>query len=193
MDQINALKQMPDSTIDYSDIPPVNFSTARWRDTKLYRPVKVQKTFRVDADVLHAFSETGKGYMTLINTVLRDYVDFSSDVVLKEVRTLTSKEDYAGIAQVVNGALTLRPELKGYLPGKVRAAILNQWLRAFADVDLTPVVKEIGRDPEWWTVILEFETDPVRLPKVLALARRKIDQLLAGQNSRPAKGVLRTG
>jgi len=174
---------MPDSEIDYSDIPEVNFSSPRWKDSRLFRPVKVQKTFRVDADVLQAFSETGKGYMTLINTVLRDYVDFTSDVVLKQVRAKVPKEDYAGIAHLVSGALALRPELKSYLPGKVRAAILNQWLRGRTHADLTPLLNEIGQNPKWWVVILEVETDPLRLPIALKAARNKIDQVLLSQSS----------
>ena len=179
MDQIKALQEMPDSEIDYSDIPRADFSSARWQGTKLFRPVKVQKTFRVDADVLQAFSETGKGYMTLINTVLRDYVDFSSDIVLKEVRARVPTQDYAGIAHIVNGALALRPELKNYLPGKVRAAILNQWLQGKVTVDLAPLMEEIGQNPDWWVVILDVEADPLRLPKALKVAKRNIDQLIA--------------
>jgi len=179
MDEIKALKAMPDSEIDYAEIPRADFSSARWQGTKLFRPVKVQKTFRVDADVLQAFSETGKGYMTLINAVLRDYVDFSSDIVLKEVRVRVAREDYAGIARIVNGALALRPELKSYLPGKVRAAILNQWLQGKAMVDLASLMEEIGRNPDWWAVILEVESDPLRLSKALKVAKRNIEQLVA--------------
>jgi uncharacterized protein (DUF4415 family) len=186
VEEIRRLKAMPDSAIDYSEIPPLDFSAPRWRDSRLYRPVKVQKTFRVDADVLQAFSETGKGYMTLINSVLREYVDFSSDVVLKEVRARVAKQDYAGIAHIVKGALALRPDLQSYLPVKVRAAILHQWLAgnrvAGSGAGLAPLLEEIGRDPGWWSAILKAETDPARLPKALRLAKRNVEQLLAGNS-----------
>lgn len=60
--QLEALREMPDSKIDLSDIPEVS---------EMYRPVKKQTTIRLDADVLAWLRSHGKGYQTRINTILR--------------------------------------------------------------------------------------------------------------------------
>ena len=58
---LEALSKMPDSEIDYSDIP----------DEHLYRPAKKMTTVRLDADVLAWLRSQGKGYQTKINAILR--------------------------------------------------------------------------------------------------------------------------
>jgi len=58
---LEALGKMPDSEIDYSDIP----------DEHLYRPAKKMTTVRLDADVLAWLRSQGKGYQTKINAILR--------------------------------------------------------------------------------------------------------------------------
>lgn len=71
--ELTALQAMPDSEIDYSDIPPVK--PEEWRDAvvgKFYRPIKQQLTLRIDADVLDWFKKQGRGYQTRINELLRD-------------------------------------------------------------------------------------------------------------------------
>jgi uncharacterized protein (DUF4415 family) len=60
------LAKMPDSAIDYSDIPAM---TAE--DEPLYKPVKKLTTVRIDADVLAWLKTYGKGYQTKINAILR--------------------------------------------------------------------------------------------------------------------------
>jgi uncharacterized protein (DUF4415 family) len=69
------LAAMPDSKIDYSDIPK---QTA---DVKWTRPGalisgenKQQITLRLDSDVLDFFKNTGARYQSRINAVLREYV-----------------------------------------------------------------------------------------------------------------------
>ena len=59
---LDALEKMPDSAIDYSDIPHQDF---------LYRPVKKITTVRIDADVLAWLRSFGKGYQSRINAILR--------------------------------------------------------------------------------------------------------------------------
>ena len=59
MSALEALSKMPDSEIDYSDIPP------------LYRPAKKMTTVRLDADILAWLRSQGKGYQTKINAILR--------------------------------------------------------------------------------------------------------------------------
>lgn len=64
--ELEALRQMRDSEIDYSDIP------ATPKDAKLYRPVKKSTTIRLDADILLWLKSKGKGYQTRINQILRE-------------------------------------------------------------------------------------------------------------------------
>lgn len=59
---LDALNKMPDSEIDYSDIPPHDF---------MYKPVKKVTTIRLDADVLAWLRTYGKGYQSRINAILR--------------------------------------------------------------------------------------------------------------------------
>ena len=67
------LAEQPDSTIDYSDIPPLK--KGFWKNAvrnPFYRPVKKQLTVRLDADVIAWLRRQGKGYQTRMNAVLRD-------------------------------------------------------------------------------------------------------------------------
>ena len=70
--ELQALQAMPDSEIDYSDIPAT--TSNRWHGAKVgefYRPIKQQLTLRIDADVVAWFKGQGKGYQTRINELLR--------------------------------------------------------------------------------------------------------------------------
>jgi uncharacterized protein (DUF4415 family) len=67
-----ALASMPDDKIDYSEIPPL--TDGFWKHAvrnPFYRPVKLQLTVRLDADVVAWLREQGKGYQTRINALLR--------------------------------------------------------------------------------------------------------------------------
>lgn len=70
--ELAALAELPDDSIDYSDIPSLSedaFKTAiRGR---FYRPVKQQITARVDADVVDWLKSYGKGYQSRLNAILR--------------------------------------------------------------------------------------------------------------------------
>ena len=71
--ELTALADMPDSDIDYSDIPPMD--DAFWKNAvrnPLYKPTKTSTTVRVDADVLAWLKSQGKGYQTRINAILRE-------------------------------------------------------------------------------------------------------------------------
>lgn len=76
--ELRALAEMPDDTIDFSDIPRT--TAADWVGAevgKFYRPLKRQLTLRVDADVVEWFKRAGgdgKGYQTRINRALREYM-----------------------------------------------------------------------------------------------------------------------
>jgi uncharacterized protein (DUF4415 family) len=70
--ELAALKAMPDSEIDYSDIPPLTNSF--WKNAirnPFYKPTKASTTVRVDKDVLLWLRSKGKGYQTRINQILR--------------------------------------------------------------------------------------------------------------------------
>lgn len=70
--EISELSKLPDSKIDYSDIPllPEEF----WKiaaSNPFYKPTKTSTTVRVDSDVLAWLKAQGKGYQTRINAILR--------------------------------------------------------------------------------------------------------------------------
>jgi uncharacterized protein (DUF4415 family) len=67
------LAAMPDDTIDFSDIPPMD--DAAWANAirgRFYKPTKTSTTVRVDSDVLAWLKSQGKGYQTRINAILRE-------------------------------------------------------------------------------------------------------------------------
>ena len=67
------LAALPDSAIDFSEIPPLKESF--WKNAvrnPFYRPVKQQLTVRLDADVVAWLRRQGKGYQTRLNRVLRE-------------------------------------------------------------------------------------------------------------------------
>jgi uncharacterized protein (DUF4415 family) len=67
------LAARPDSEIDFSDIAPLKASF--WKNAvrnPFYRPVKLQLTVRLDADVVAWLRQQGRGYQTRLNGVLRE-------------------------------------------------------------------------------------------------------------------------
>ncbi len=69
---MQALADLPDDRIDYSDIPPT--TAADWRNAergRFYRPVKKQLTVRIDADIVAWLQAKGKCYQTKLNQILR--------------------------------------------------------------------------------------------------------------------------
>jgi len=66
------LAAMPDSHIDYSDIPELDETF--WKNATLIEPEGTQQvTLRVKKSVLEAYKSTGKGYQTRMNAVLESY------------------------------------------------------------------------------------------------------------------------
>ena len=79
--RLAALAAQPDSSIDVTDIPPLDESF--WRNAvrnPFYRPVKQQLTVRLDADVIAWLRRNGGGYQTRLNRMLRE-------AMLKDVET----------------------------------------------------------------------------------------------------------
>jgi uncharacterized protein (DUF4415 family) len=74
---LKRLRAMPDSAIDYSDIPRLNKSF--WKTAKLTMPEpKDRLTIRVDHDVVQWLKKRGRGYQTRINAILRSYMEAQS-------------------------------------------------------------------------------------------------------------------
>jgi len=71
--QLRAAAALPDHQIDTTD--PDAAEATDWSGAirgRFYRPVKKQKTLRIDADVLAYFEAQGPGYLTRMNSVLRE-------------------------------------------------------------------------------------------------------------------------
>ncbi len=71
--RLEALAEMPDDEIDFSDIPPLDekFWQNAVRNT-FYKPTKKSTTVRIDSDVLAWLKRGGKGYQTRLNAILRE-------------------------------------------------------------------------------------------------------------------------
>lgn len=75
--ELARLTAMPDRDIDTSDIPV----TKGWSNAivgKFYRPVNLQVTLRIDADVLNWFKTHGRKYQSAVNAALREHVQRKS-------------------------------------------------------------------------------------------------------------------
>ena len=71
--RLQAIADKPEADIDYSDIAALTPEFwVRHRPTPI--EPKAQVTLRIDQDVLDYFKESGKGYQTRINDVLRCFV-----------------------------------------------------------------------------------------------------------------------
>ena len=73
--RLEDLENIPESAIDTSDIPELYASF--WSQAKLVKPLTKQAiSLRVYRDVLEWFKNPGKGYQSLMNAVLRSYVEY---------------------------------------------------------------------------------------------------------------------
>lgn len=74
-EEMQALRDLRDEDIDYSDIPPQ--PSTGWRRVSDLIPAenKQQITLRLDADVIQFFRATGRRYQSRINAALREYVN----------------------------------------------------------------------------------------------------------------------
>lgn len=76
--ELARLRRMPDSEIDFSDIPEADAEF--WANAKLVKhPKKVAISIRLDEDVLQWFRESSDKYQREINRVLRTYVEHKRD------------------------------------------------------------------------------------------------------------------
>lgn len=71
---LKRVDKLKDENIDYSDIPELDDSFFKKAMVNLPKK-KDLLTLRVDHNILEFFKEKGKGYQTLINAVLKAYVE----------------------------------------------------------------------------------------------------------------------
>ncbi|MGH9583702.1 MAG: BrnA antitoxin family protein [Bryobacteraceae bacterium] len=73
--EIAALKKMPDSQVDFSDIPLQDANDLKWKNAvigRFYRPIKKPIALRLDTDVIAWLKAKGPGYQSRINEILRE-------------------------------------------------------------------------------------------------------------------------
>jgi len=72
--RLEEIQNISDSAIDTSDIPELDDNF--WQTAKIITPVtKKAISIRLDSDILEWFKSQGKGYQSIINNVLRTYVN----------------------------------------------------------------------------------------------------------------------
>ncbi len=72
--RLKEIENISDDAIDISDIPELDDSF--WSKAEVVKPLtKTAISIRLDNGVLDCFKKQGKGYQTLINAVLRSYVN----------------------------------------------------------------------------------------------------------------------
>jgi uncharacterized protein (DUF4415 family) len=71
------IRSMKDEDIDYSDIPDRGDDEEFWADAEIVTPPKkVSISIRLDADLLEWLKSRQAPYQTLINGVLRNYMEY---------------------------------------------------------------------------------------------------------------------
>jgi uncharacterized protein (DUF4415 family) len=73
-EEMQALRDLKDEEIDFSDIPPLPVTGWRRVSELVSTENKQQITLRLDADVIAFFRATGRRYQSRINAALRDYM-----------------------------------------------------------------------------------------------------------------------
>ena len=71
--KLKHLKTMSDEEISFNEIPELGDDF--FKNAELIMPSKESVTMRMDTDVLAWFRQTGKGYQTRINQLLRRYME----------------------------------------------------------------------------------------------------------------------
>ena len=71
--ELDRVAAINDGDINFSDIPEIKgLSGLRPRpDRNMYKPVKVSVTCKIDADIVAWLKQSGKGYQTRLNSILR--------------------------------------------------------------------------------------------------------------------------
>ena len=73
--RLNEIKNLPDSSINYSEIPELD--NTFWEKATVQLPIKKKAiSLRIDEDILDWYKSVGSGYQTLMNTVLKSYCEY---------------------------------------------------------------------------------------------------------------------
>lgn len=72
---LRAVEAMPDDQIVTDDETPEIHDWSHAERGRFYRPRKIQKTVRFDADVVAFFEKDGPGYQTRMNNALREIMN----------------------------------------------------------------------------------------------------------------------
>lgn len=72
---LRAVEAMPDDQIVTDDETPEIHDWSHAERGRFYRPRKIQKTVRFDADVVAFFEKGGPGYQTRMNNALREIMN----------------------------------------------------------------------------------------------------------------------
>ena len=79
--RLEEIQNIPDSAIDTSDIPELDDDF--WQTAKMSVPIpKKSISIRLDSDILDWFKGQGKGYQSMINNVLRTYINHQQNKAL---------------------------------------------------------------------------------------------------------------
>jgi uncharacterized protein (DUF4415 family) len=71
---LKELRAIKDSVIDTSDIPELD--ERFWKKAKIHVPkAKTAISIRLDAEVIDWFRSQGKGYQSIMNAVLKSFVE----------------------------------------------------------------------------------------------------------------------
>ena len=72
-DDWDRVKAIKDKEIDFSDIPKFKDLSGftPFIDRKMYKPIKIAITCKLDADIVAWLKQGGKGYQTRMNSALR--------------------------------------------------------------------------------------------------------------------------
>ena len=72
--RLNKISSLKDSEISYDEIAELDDKF--WKKAKLVHPKPKQAiSIRIDSEILEFFKKKGKGYQSLMNAVLKSYVD----------------------------------------------------------------------------------------------------------------------
>jgi uncharacterized protein (DUF4415 family) len=72
--RLKELRAIKDSAIDTSDIPELDESF--WKKAKVHVPkAKTAISIRLDPEVLDWFRSQGKGYQSIMNAVLKSFIE----------------------------------------------------------------------------------------------------------------------
>lgn len=166
--ELEMLAAMPDgdiSTADIQELSPETLKTGTGRD--FYRPIKKPISLRIDADIIDWLKDTGQGYQTRTNQVLRNLMlrdkgtKYKDSKLSRATRSLTSGLDSLERSMAGESSDFAQIEMKTLaapLPREVEGDHLSsealEWAKThvlkFGDTDIFPVPFEYEALAHGW-------------------------------------------